>query len=229
MSAKKRGVKNAESIYRQQLLSGWRDFGKPENWDGGSSQKKSTPKKNSRGVWKSKVHQISIPVVIEEISIDGNKHYYRISVNPYSDLPITAYSKRSKKATSQIFTIAATEGKKETEIPMVYGVSKEGVNSLSYPPGFAPLDGFAHVYSRVLVAIDRAIGRVIREQEAEKRGDDTTSSFESPSTQKGLGKPETSRGSKKIRSEIRSKNQAEEATVVNGVDGEILGVGLADK
>jgi hypothetical protein len=215
----KRGTqKDVRAIYRQQLLSGFKDYGEPENWNGdGNKSKGANPQKAK--LPKQKSYLVSIPVIITEVGLGDNKHEYKISINAHSDLSIQPYSERSKKASNPVVGIPQEKGKKADTLPMVYGIYSDGQHTLSPSPRLHPVRAAEVVYSNVLGAIDRAIRFTLLQQSYQEADDDPTERDKGTRSPKDLGEDTIGGGSEKVRPKIRSKALPKKAPNLDETDG----------
>jgi len=228
MSDKKGTKLNVERVYRQRLLSGWSNYGQPENEISDSDASKSVKSFSEKRFFKSKKHQVFIPVVIEQISVDSDQHYYRVSINANSDLPITGYSERSKASLENAIAIPATGDKNQGQISLVYGVSEARGNTLSHSPGSDVQQAIAQIYSKFLVAIDRTIEFRIQHTQDEKPGDDTRGSLPPTYAHENVRANPKKGRSKALRAKIRAENTPEAAADVDEPNRQVLGGGLPD-
>lgn len=209
--------KNARRDYRQQLLSGWSDFGKPENWDSGSPPEVK-PAIEEGFTRKQTAYQISLPVVIEQISLHGDELLYTIRLNDDVDLPISTYSKRSKKAVEPSTTIPRKNIKGSVSVPMVYGVQPGGQYSLSHTVDNQTVKLSTAIYSHLLEQVDRAVECLILKLEKQETNDDARKRKEGTQSPKNLGTNQETRWGKALRAKVLSETVPEESTGMDGSD-----------
>lgn len=216
--------KNVRRLYTQQVLSGFKHLIQPADQDGDSPQNEQRgAEKLPQEFWKQKNYQISISVIIEDVSTDSNEHQYKISINDDADILISPVSRVRQKTPKQVVTIHQETNSQTRKVPMVYGIHEGGISSLSYPIGYSIGRGITEFYSFLLGQIDRAIERVVLEQKNETGNDDTGKREKSPQSPKDLGDDTETRRSSKVRNKIRNENKPKNRSSVDEANGKILG------
>lgn len=210
--------RNARPKYRQQLLSGWSGFGKPENWHGDSTQEEQ-PEATEVHLTKQKAYHVSIPVIIEPVSVSGNELQYKICIYDDLDLSVSPFSTRGKRPLAPTIGIPGEKSSRAIKIPMVYGVYENGDTPLSHTNKSRLFDLTASIYSAVLGAIDTAIERAIFDLEKQAANDDTGERIEGASTPKSLGDNTASGRSKKVLPKVLSETLPKESTGLDEDNG----------
>lgn len=227
--ANEKGLKNARRIYTQQVLSGFEHLNQPEDENGNSSQnEQGRTEKLPPKFWEQKSYQVSISVIIEKTSTGSNQHEYSISLNADSDILIAPIAKSGKKTTQSPHTIHREKVTKTRKIPMVYGIHKAGVDTLSYPARYPTSTGVTEFYSYLLGQIDRAIECTIQQQEITSGNDDSGQRSESPPTPKNVGSNKAKRRGSKILPKIRNEALSEVPPKVDDINGAVLGGGSSN-
>lgn len=227
--SKKVEKKNVGRIYRQQVLSGYEHIIQPQDTDGNSpSNEQRREEKVKPSFWQQKSYQVSFSVIIEKVGDSGDQHNYRIHLNGDSDISLSPISIRSKKVSQSPYTIHQPQAKKGIKIPLVYGIHKSGVRSLSYPDGYSIPEGIAHVYSFLLGQLDRAIECTLQQQENQAGNDDSGQRAKGTQSPENLGEHQAEGWSEKVLPEIRNETVPEKDTMVDGTPWKILGNRLAN-
>src|SRR5262245_42277701 len=141
-----RKLDNDRANFAQFALSGFGNSAKPGNQDGARDESEQSAE-HTTGFWQQKAYTIALPIIIEQVSVDGDKHEFKIYVNPDADLSLSAYNTRSKKSSKQVFTIASQKVKAGPAIHMVFRVSAFGQSSLSHTAQHSLQQAIAHIYS----------------------------------------------------------------------------------
>jgi len=215
--------KDVRRVYRQQLLSGFKGYGQPKEWNG-NSEKTVNPHQETK-LPKSKSYTVFIPVIITKTSMEGDEHKYSISLNAYTDISMSPHSPRSKRATKPVISIPGEAGKKADKIPVVYGVQQDGSYSLSSTVGLPTIRAMQVIYSNVLGTLDRAIQFALQQQEDAQSDDDTGQRVKGSFSPKNVAKNKARGRSKKIRAKIRAEATPKESSVLDEAIGKILGDG----
>lgn len=227
MKGKKKGNLNVRRLYTQQVLSGYEHFVQPRNENGNSEkvERSSAVEKIERGKGSYIVY---VPVIINAAGDDSNKHEYQISINDNSNVAISAYSQRSKKATGQVHNLPKEKGGKVSKISMVYGISENGIGTLSPINERQVLRDVASIYSWLLVQVGRAIQCTILQPENEKTNDDTGKRVQGTQAQEIVRDDKKGRRRKKVLSQVLPENSSKETAVLVETDRQILGRGQGD-
>lgn len=217
---------NALSGYRQSVLSGWGDYGKPDNWDGDSkAQKPGKPVTKKGDTWQQKRYKILVPVIIDEISYDGNQYRYSLSINANTDISVFPVTATRKEIAGQGTVLPAEKGAKWDKVSMVSRVQPEGKYSLSYPSDVALQFGIAQIYSHILGTVDRAIERRVQFLAGQEGQTNTRGSKAGASSQKGVGTNKKTRRSKKVLPQVRTETTSETSANLDGFGRKVLGHG----
>lgn len=215
---------NVISQLHQQVLSGWSGFGKPENWNGASDEaKQGREERTPKGFWQSKTYMLSIPVIIEQVSLSGDEHKYTISLNDNAHLSLSTYSKRGKKLSKETVAIHPTKGRSFSPIHLVYGIHESGELSLPHIDQQEMGRVVAQIYSQILGKVDAAIQRTLLERAQQTPNDDAGKRSESSSTPQDVGEPKKRRGGKKVRTEVLPETLPEIAAQMVEADRSVLG------
>ena len=221
--SKMRGSKNVESRLRQQVLSGWSDYGKPEGYlpdNENVGKQKQTP----QGFWEQKSYIAFIPVIIEPTSTDSNGNEYSIQIAADIDIPLHTFSKRSKIVSKQVFSVPGKKGKASYKIPVVYGIQPDGDDSLSHPAGYTTVQAVANTYSAFLGKVATALKCLLLNSKGEEASTvDKGKRNEGTQSPKDLGESKKSRRSGEVRSEVRNKAIPKVPANLDEVNGKILG------
>jgi len=218
--SKKGSEKNVGLIYRQQVLSGYERINQPTNTNGDSTQNEQGRKKElPKQFWQSKAHQVSIQLVVEKVSNGSNEHRFKIRLNDDTNVLVSSYTKQSKRVSEEFASIPGTSGRKAISLPVVYGISENGVSALSPTDGHTIPEFVASVYSFVLGQLDRTIERIILEQENKASNDDTGKRLESDKSPQVVGNNQAGRRGKKILSEVRDEAGTEVPAKMVQADG----------
>lgn len=213
---------NVRREYRQSFISGFEHIAQSRDENG--NRKTDVVVESSAAIKKGqRMYNVSISLIIEQISNDSGQYIYRILLNDDPNISCTPLSTRSKKAIGQAASLPKKNIKGGDSFSMVYGIHKDGKCSLSHTSQH-PIQRVApQVYSFILGAIDRAIECTILLPEDEKGNDDTGERSKGTPTQKSLGENKKTRRGKKIRAEVLPETLPEEAPGMVEIDREVLG------
>lgn len=221
--SKSRKVSNVEARLRQQVLTGWSDYGKPEGYGGGNEETKPEPK-TSPNFWKQKSYIAFVPVIIEQVGIHGNGNEYAIQVATDIDISLHTFSRRSKVISKQAHSISGAKGKAAYKIPVVYGIQQEGDDTLSHPPGYTTVQAVANTYSSFLGKIATALKCLLLNSQGETSGTvDTGQRKEGARTPKDLGEPKTPRRGGQVRAKVRDETLPKESANLDETNRKVLG------
>lgn len=219
---------NVRAIARQLVLSSFGGSVQSRDvFSDGSTQPVGEQKDSAKPNWEQKNYKLSFTVQLEEISVDGDKHVYQISLNDDANLSMLPISKRSKSATGQAVTVPQKKSKSK-KVAVVYGIQQDGKLSLPHTSGLKSLTGIADFYSWLLGQIDDAIQFRLQQQKNQKTDDDAGKRDESPQPQEDVGKHKKAGRGKKVRAEVLPEALPEEAAVLVENDGPVLGNGYAN-
>lgn len=216
-------VVNVRRQYRQLLLSGYEHPAQSTNEkrDHKTLPKLTTePPKLRKG---ERAYNLSIQVVIEQVSNDSGEYIYRVLLNDDPNLSVTPYSVRGKKETGPAVDLPKKGNKGGDSFSMVYGIHKGGQRALSHTPQHPLQRVLPQIYSFILGAIDRAIECTILIPEEAPRIDDPGQRIESTPTQKSLGADKKKRRGKALRPQVLPETLPEEAAILVADDGQVLG------
>lgn len=218
--SKKGNVQNVGRIYRQQVLSGYEHINQPSDTNGDSSQDEQRgEEKLSSKFWQSKTYQVSIKLIIEKTSNGGDEHKFTIRLNDDNDVLISPYAKQSKRVSKDAFTILGSSSRKTVSLPMVYGIHKAGVCTLSPSSGNSLPETIAQLYSFLLVQLDRTVECIILKQENKTGDDDNGERVQSDESPKVLGSNKAKGRSAKILPKVRDETIPEIPAKMVETDG----------
>lgn len=221
--SKSRKANNVEARLRQQVLTGWSGFGKPEGYSPSTPETKPEPQ-TPTSFWQQKSYLAFIPVIIEPTGVhsDGNEYTIQIAVDV--DISLHTYSRRGKSVSKQVHSIPGTKGKAYHKVPVVYGVQQDGSDTLSHPAGYTTVQAVANTYSSFLGKVTTALKCLLLNSQGETSGpDDAGQRKEGTRTPKNLGEPEASRGSGSILPEVRNEAPPEVSPQLDETDRSVLG------
>lgn len=223
----KKGLQNVRRSYVQSALSGFNVDVQQRKEDSDSRENKPTKKEVNPFFWQQKKYVLYVPVIIEQVDVSGNDYKYKISVPTNLNLSLSTYKPQGKNLSGQAFSLDAETKQDKSGIYLVYGIPKEGSDTLS-PASINPIrDAVPYLFSRILGHTHRAIERIIYFSGKGKKlqaGTDDTGECETVTpTRENLGGYKTTRRGDKVRREIRSKGQAEGSPVVDEKNGSLLG------
>jgi len=228
--SKKGSTKDVRPIARQFVLSGFVNSIQQEDvYSDGSKKQLVRENVGAKGPdWKQKSYQATINFIVEEVSVDSDKHIYYISINDDANLSIATYSTRGKKATSENVTVPQTQSKTK-KLALVYGIHEDGSCTFSHPSGQTGARILADVYSFLLGQIDDAIQFRLQQLADKARNDDTGERIESTLPQENVGEHPKARRGKKVLPQVLPKTIPENSPLLVAYERAVLGNGYENE
>ena len=216
---------DARQLYTQAVLSGWGDKlqqGKEgsDNTQGKDKTYGETPDK----FWQQGQYIAFIPVVIKQVAFSDDGYQFDIQLALDVDIPVRLYRNRSEKM-SQFVTYLPAEKTRDNSPKIRVGtrISENGLDTLSLTDEHKMGQAIAHVFSRVMGAVNRAARCLVYESEGQKNKINEGSGNVSTPTSKAMGGHKKKRRGSKVYGEVLPKDTPKESPDMAELDGEILG------
>lgn len=217
---------DARQLYTQAVLAGWSDKlqqGK-ESSDTSSSDDKAYGEVPPK-FWEQGSYIVFVPVVIKQVDVPNDGYGFDVQLALDVDIPVRLYRSRSQKM-SQFVTYLLAEKTRDNSPKLRMGarISEDGINPLSLADEHQMGSALAHVFSRVMGALNRAARCIVYESVGQENKVAAGSGNGSTPTSEAVGEPKKKRRSSKVYGEVLPKNLPEESADMVELDGEVLGV-----
>jgi len=217
-------LQNARRKYRQLVLSGWGSVVQPPDTDDDNTKEQPKPAKEKEFDWQSGKYLVNVPLIVEKIALPNGEYEVHLSIPLNFDIPLSPINKRGKVKAEQVFNLPPETAKDGTKIHLVYGISAQGIGSLSHSSQRKTGEDIAYLYSRIMGIAGRTVELLIHVSDRKAEGATITGFGKVTTSEAGnLAELEKAQGGSKVRRKIRTQERTEEPTGLAGNDGQILG------